>query len=353
MDDLEAYDKVQYDIKGGRQRHEIAKIVDTVVRHAQVDPFDWDDRTYNFSTLILYNGLPYENLRTFLTLDELYATPQQRSDFIEENLLLLRPWMELAQESIKFLTSSYERLQSSSTNMLTDYTLLQYILCCWLRGNEVEDQLSCLVQATGDLYRRSHEGTPLDFAASLYGADGVKLWLRFLSKNRINMLEYGHYEQSQHLGGIINQGSVACCRVIYVDFEFDEGDQDVVITIQNVCDPRFEHLDPEYRCEDSRCRESCITQEDGDGALIDEAGKPRPSAPGSWRMTPKRNSELSLVCRSVMVGWQYVEFVERIDREWKEHFSVTARLEADDDSSSDHTSETESATSTSVLRRRK
>lgn len=315
---LEDYDKHQ-DV---RDRHNIAKILDAMIRYGDFDPFDCEDQRRSFDVLTLWNGLPYENLWHIFLQHALYATPEQRFDFILGNMLQLRDSTELSQECIDLLLMEYEKLRScpiKQNGWRYNFTLLQHLIFHWLDRNEGLGRgpglkISRALKLTNDLWRRDREGTALDTVAR-YDDTMVRKWLRILSTNGVDLFEYGEYEQAQHPEGLINQGPDACCRHIEVSFEFGGLDEDLVIDIQNICDPRFQYLHPQYRCESYRRRELCISQMD-DAFIRD--GKPLSSIPGSWTTTLKPNSELHVALKLYEHGWQYTDFLEAPYKLWDE-----------------------------------
>ena len=320
---LEDYDRYQ-DVKN---RENIAQIVDTMIRYADFDPFDWEDPSKSFDTLTLWNGLPWDNLRHLFAQNAFYATPEQRFDFILGNLLQLRDSIESSQECIDLLLVEYEKLQSGTYpnggGWRYNFTLLQHLVFHWLDRSEGLGRgpalkISHALKLTNDLWRRGREGTALDTVAR-YDGSMVGRWLKLLSQNEIDLYEYGHYEQAQHLDGFIDQGPDICCRIIEVKFKFPEVGETLAIEIKNICDPRYEHLDSEYRCATSRRRELCISQMDG--AFIGDDGKPLATMPGSWTHKLKPNSELPVALKSYEHGWQYTDFLEAPYKLWDEDLS--------------------------------
>jgi len=315
MDELEDLDR-NVDLE---QRQDISKIVDTMVRHANFDPFEWtnSDDVNIFDALTLYNGLPYDNLHYLLVQDAFYVPVDQRLEFILGNVLLGRSSAEASIKGIDLLLVQYEKLrtdEATKDEWVYHFTLLQHLVFDWIDGNpgcaEAGLKISRALKLTNDLWRRQSEGTPLDTLAR-FGEKMIPRWLKFLSENGVNLSEYGHYEEAQHPDGTINQGPGQCCRIINVAFNFGEADDDLFIEVNNICDPRFEHLNPEYRCEASRKRESCISKMEN--VIIDGDGKPRKELPGGWNLPMKPNSDLPVVLRWYNDGWQFVDSLEERD----------------------------------------
>lgn len=141
-------------------------------------------------------------------------------------------------------------------------------------------------------------------------------------------MKYISYEQGQHPEGLVYQGEDICCREIRIKLCYDEGHEEVEIFVENVCDPRYTHLDPQYRCEERRCRESCISQMDE--SLIDESGKPKHGLPGSWDASLKSNAELPLVFR--YRNHEYVDFL------WESDFVIRMPGESSSEDESEYQS---------------
>jgi hypothetical protein len=323
-----------------RNRRDVAKIVDSMIRYADFDPFDWEDPGNHFDTLTLWNGLPYENLKHLFTQNALYATPEQRFEFILGNLLQLRESVDSGQECIDLLLMEYEKLRSSPTGQSKwdfYFTLLQHLVFHWLdrmegSGRGPAFKISRALKLTNDLWRRDREGTALDTVAR-YDGSMVSQWLGLLSANGVNLPQYVRYEQAQHPDGLINQGPDVCCRVIEVAFNLGELEDDLGIEISNFCDPRFEHLDPDFRCEVSRRRELCISKIDD--AFIGGDGKPLASIPGSWTTTLKPNSDLLVTLKFYEHGWQYTDLLEAPCSLWKDGSDAMSQESSDLDSSAD------------------
>jgi len=306
-----------YDIEmSSDNRSTIVKVLDALLRHTDLDPFDFNDPIYGRETITLWNGVPFDILHYLFSQDIFYTTRQQSCSFIWENLIKYED-DDASCAAVDFLLEAYEKLTSSNaTGSSWPYvqTLLQNLIRLWIRLWIMDDpgfrgsakKISRALKLTNDLYRQYDGGTPLDLIASM---DNSKIgpWLRLLSENEINLSEYRRYEHSQHLDGIINQGLGSCCRIITVEFKFGENEDDLVIEAHNICDPRFAHLDPNYRCEPGRSRENCISQTDA--AFIGDDGKPLASLPGSWNSTMKPNSELLLVSTDRSLRLLYTDYL--------------------------------------------
>jgi len=299
-----------YDLEMGNDNDpNIVQILDAFLRHTDLDPFDFKDRINGLDAISLWNGIPYDILPYLFSRDMFYATREQSCFFILENILQYND-QESSHDGMNFLLIEYEKLwdfKVIDSRWLCD-TLLQTLVPDWiwddLRLKGSARKISRVLKLTNDLYHRSDGGTPLDTIAKI-NVDKIGPWLRLLQENDINLSEYGRHEESQHLDGIIYQGSDICCRAITVEFKFGETDNDLVIEAHDICDPRFAHLDPNYRCEAGRQRENCISQMDD--AFIDEDGKPIASLPGSWSSTMKPNSDLLLVIGTRLEGLLYTD----------------------------------------------
>lgn len=317
MDDLEEHDRRAF----LQNRQEIAKIVDIMIHCASFDPFEWTDASNNFESFTLWNGLPYENLVYLLTQESFYVEPTRRFDLILSNLLQLHDSVTNYVDCVNLLLSAYESLRSSTNDQWGyNFTLLQHLVVHWLDDSEGHGRgpglkIARALKLTADLWRCDKEGTALDIVAR-YDAKRISEWLGFLSNNGVNIRDYGRYEEAQHPQNVIYQGPDACCRIVTVHFHFADSKNSLTIEIDNVCDPHFEYLHPEYRCGVSRRRELCISHLDE--VFIGVDGKPITSVPGSWTTTLKPNSQLPIALRFYEHGWQYMDFLEPNDHIWEE-----------------------------------
>ncbi|TVY84730.1 hypothetical protein LSUE1_G000619 [Lachnellula suecica] len=306
------------------QRQAIARIVDTMIRQGNFEPFDWPDSIYSTETLSLYYGLPFENLQYLLTTEDIYATPEQRCDLILDNFLCLAGSIESISDSVDLLLTQYAKIRSYESGYAGwnyKITLLQSLIPSWIalpvgKRAAAKFQISRALKLTNDLWYSDGEGTPLDTIAR-FDSQKIPQWLEMISQSGVNLSEYIQYEHSQHLDGVIYQSQHLCCRIIYVDFEFGNTEEDISVKVRNICNPFFEHLDPGYRCELSRPRQICISQLDD--AFVGADGKPLATLPGSWTTPLRPNKELSVVFSFINRGWQYVDFVEPGDTLWEDY----------------------------------
>jgi hypothetical protein len=293
-----------------------------MVTETSFDPFEWHDPVVEIVTCVLYNGLPYDNIRSLFAIES-YTPAAQRYDFIYDNLLNLEVSFENAIASIDFLLTRYEKLRSSKAacdEWPYRSTLLQILIKSWLNSNEndregKEVKISRALELTEDLFQVEEKGTPLNTIAN-GREDLVHHWLELLSKNGVDMAQYVAYEQSQHPHGKLEMEN-PCCRLIQVKFKFGLEDKDEpTIELHNICDPRYEHLDPEYRCEAYFRRENCISRLDA--VFIGEDGRQIPPLPGSWTQVLKSNRELNRVNRSGDIDWILVENATFNDWPWED-----------------------------------
>ena len=198
LHEVETYDR--YRTLGWNQ--DILKIMDVFIRQSSVDPFEPLDCNQNFDSMTLYNGLPFETLRYVLAHNISYAKADQLFDFILGNILYIPEGTEKFEESIDLLLTYYERLLSNKVTEKEwryNFTLLQHLVFHWLNSEEGGDQgsptkITRALARSRDLWRRDREGTPLDTIAR-YDGDMIPQWLKFLSKNSIDMTEYAKYEK--------------------------------------------------------------------------------------------------------------------------------------------------------------
>ncbi|CZR54845.1 uncharacterized protein PAC_04729 [Phialocephala subalpina] len=301
------------------RRKDIAKIVDTLVRDTPFDPFDYPDYTGN-ETLILFRGLPHENLKYLLSQESQLIATKDCFQFIVENLIFLDDTVDDFQNCVDLLLTKYETMQQNPVTCNEwpyKVTLLQTLLDNWLFQGVVGEigakaKISRCLTLTEDLYEVESAGTPLDFIAG-YDSEKVESWLKLLAKNEIDVSEYLAYEFDQHPDGIVYQ-SHQCCRNI--SFHFQRGEIGFTgVEVENVCDPQYDHFHPEYRCEVGISRERCIIM--FPDIMVDEDGRPSHNIPGSWEGSLKPNSELFLV-RGDWAGRQYVDFLKQYDYVWDE-----------------------------------
>lgn len=203
-----------------------------------------------------------------------------------------------------------------------------------------EQKISRAFELTGDLFRTEGAGTTLDTVAGING-NIVQNWLDLLRKNGVDLGQYIRYEQSQHPDGVVKQPR-ECCRIIYVKFFGVEDEDELGITLTNVCNPCYEHLDPEYRCDKLGPRENCISQIDP--VFVGDDGRPVPALPGSWTPRFKPNKELHRVFRGEGSRWMYVENVLPRDLLWEKYTAWWAednRRESEGESEEEEESEEE------------
>lgn len=299
----------------------IAEIIDALIHDASFDPFACSFLDTARTTCTLFNGLPYENIR-MLFLTESYVSLERRYIFIAEHLLAIENDIVNGLESVDFLLTHYERLRNikdSSCRWPYVETILQQLVGAWVTSTEQsrlswEVKIFRALELTSDLFRTGSAGTVLDTVALMKGIL-VQHWLEILHKNGVDLEHYIRYEQSQHLGGTIMQ-LFTCCRIIHMQFSYAEDGSHATATISNVCNPRYEHLDSDYRCEDYIRREICISQMDP--IFVGNNGRLLSPLPGSWTPSLKSNKDLRLVRRYAGDGWMYVENMWLTDQIWGE-----------------------------------
>jgi hypothetical protein len=308
--------------QGTYSQHLVAEIMDTIIQEGSFDPMDWHNPILNHKTCTLYYGLPYENLR-ILFGKEFYASSRERYDCIVDNMLGITQFGENGLDCINFLLTQYASLRyDEKTCQEWPYqaTLLQILISHWLiatgyRQSEWETKISRALALTPDLYWVEEAGTTLDAIANVHG-NPLPSWLRLLSRSGIDLQEYVLYEHSKHPEGLI-QIWEPCCRLIHVQFVCSSGDgaSNANIVLNNVCDPSYEHLDPEYRCDAYYPMENCISQRDP--IFVAEDGKPIPPLPGSWAPSLRPKRELDLIISREKNSWIYVDCLKSGDILWR------------------------------------
>lgn len=320
IDDLRAYDK---DTRP-HSRDKITRITNTLLRETDFDPLNVQYCDADYETLVLWSGLPFEDLKYILSQDSRLVSTENCFDLIYENIVSVEASIYDFESYIDLLLRKYEALRCDPSYHNGDQwlyrdTLLQALLEYWIiesiwEAPGTERKICQSLALTTDLYRIDDCGTCLDMIASL-DQDFIQPWLDLLVRNGIDISEYLQFEFDQHPDGVIYQADLQCCRLITLQFQYD-GERITGVEVDNVCDPNYAHFHPAYRCEVGKRRKYCITQLHD--VILDEGGKPKQSVPGSWSQTLKLNSELFLIIRFPQVGKEYVEHLEDRDLVWNE-----------------------------------
>lgn len=254
-------------------------------------------------------------------------TAENKFRLIFENLLMITDTVDDLEHSVDLMLTKYETMmQDPATCDKWPFreNLLQILTFSWLFESVTgesgfEWKIERCVKLTTDLYSTvlyavEKSGTPLDKIARLV-QERVQSWLGLLARNGIDTTKYLRYESNQHPDGIVYQAWYQCCRRITLNFHEGE-DGSICVEVENVCDPQYTQLHPEYRCEAGISREVCITQLHD--VLVDETGQPKQNVPGGWSGTLKPNPESLLAIRNSSRGKQYVDFLESGDYFWDE-----------------------------------
>jgi hypothetical protein len=266
--------------------------------------------------------IPHHALVYLLGSSCFYGDLFRRIIFINDTLSTLHQSRADFLEIVTLLCTKYEALQSRRSNIYFNLTILLHSSVgywCWDKENgdeqtgEVERKIEQILKLTKDLYRVDNYGRTALGCILCYASHDkshtitlISKWLMLLSKNGVDSHEYLRQEIQRYPDGYKVDD---CCRSIKLTICFNDVGNGLHFDIENVTRSIYRHLDPVYLCEAWRRRDrlpgsasTCLSRVD-EGLIYD--GRPLPSAPGSWAMAIRPNSELELVNRK-WIGWGYI-----------------------------------------------